>query len=47
MNPICDLLEPLVKDRYAVFDDLIDNKRKICWGEPKQASIKDFFKAFQ
>jgi len=43
MNPVCDLLEPIVeKDR--VFEDLIPKKqRKVTKKDPKQPSIADMF----
>ncbi len=43
MNPVCDLLEPLVKDRHSVFSDLMLTKRKVGY-DPKQMRIQDFFK---
>jgi len=43
MNPVCDLLEPIVeKDR--VFEDLIPKKQKrLEKKDPKQPSISDMF----
>jgi DNA polymerase delta subunit 1 len=43
MNPVCDLLEPLIKDRNSVFGELMSSKTKVCW-DPKQPKIADFFK---
>lgn len=43
MNPVCDLLEPLVKNRDSIFGELMSSKRKVCW-DPKQKKIGDFFK---
>jgi DNA polymerase elongation subunit (family B) len=43
MNPVCDLLEPLVQDRHSVFSDLMLSKRKVGY-DPKQPKIQDFFK---
>ena len=43
MNPVCDLLEPLIKDRDSIFGDLMLSKKKVYW-DPKQPKIGDFFK---
>ena len=45
MNPVCDLLEPLIKDRDSIFGDLVAPKRKKDFVDPKQPKIADFFKA--
>ncbi len=42
MNPVCDLLEPLVKNRDAVFGEFMSSKRKVCW-DAKQRKINDIF----
>jgi DNA polymerase delta subunit 1 len=43
MNPVTDLLEPLIKDRNDVFGELMLSKRKVGW-DPKQPKIGDIFK---
>ena len=44
MNPVCDLLEPIV-EKDKVFEDLIPKKqRKVAKKDPKQPSIRDMFK---
>jgi hypothetical protein len=43
MNPVCDLLEPIVEKEH-VFDDLIPKKaKKVAAKDPKQPSIADMF----
>jgi DNA polymerase delta subunit 1 len=42
MNPVCDLLEPLIKDRETIFGDLVAPKRNKV--DPKQPKISDIFK---
>lgn len=43
MNPVCDLLEPLIKNRDAIFGEFLSSKRKVCW-DAKQPKIADYFK---
>jgi hypothetical protein len=43
MNPVCDLLEPLIKNRDAIFGEFLSSKRKVCW-DAKQPKIGDYFK---
>jgi DNA polymerase elongation subunit (family B) len=43
MNPVCDLLEPIV-EKDKVFEDLIPKKeRRVAKKDPKQPSIADLF----
>ena len=43
MNPVCDLLEPIV-EKDKVFEDLIPKKeRRVAKKDPKQPSIADMF----
>ena len=41
MNPVSDLLEPLV-DRNSVFSELFTTKKKFCY-DPKQRKLSDYF----
>jgi hypothetical protein len=41
MNPVCDLLEPIV-EKDTIFEDLL-MKKKRTKKDPKQPSIKDLF----
>jgi DNA polymerase delta subunit 1 len=45
MNPVCDLLEPLVSDpKEQIFGDLLAPKKK---GRGKQTNLLDLFKSFE
>lgn len=45
MNPVCDLLEPLVADpKDSIFGDLLAPKKK---GRGKQTDLRDLFKSFE
>jgi hypothetical protein len=45
MNPVCDLLEPLVPNpKEELFGDLLAPKKK---GRGKQTNLKDLFASFE
>jgi hypothetical protein len=45
MNPVCDLLEPLVENpKDKIFGDLLAPKKK---GRGKQTDLRDIFKTFE